>query len=563
MAGRRSDTTRGGSCPGHGRCSRGVRLALSTRFPHLAGLCVDQVTLDGETVRLQLTARARSARCPVCSRRSTRVQSTYHRTVADLPIAGRRLLLRLRVRRFRCDARRCPRAIFAERFPRLVAVRGRRTRGQRAALEAIGFALGGAAGARLATRLGSPASRATLLRLLCRASLDDRPIPRVLGVDDWASRKGHHYGTILVDLEQRRVVELLEDRKAETVSGWLQAHPGVEVISRDRAPAYAEAASKGAPQAVQVADRWHLLHNLVEALERCLLRHGKVLKVAAGLAAADAGPLPSYADAERVPWQRRAEAASQRKHAGRVERYARMRTLAAAGFTKLDIAQMVGVSRPTVYRYLALEAPPERRRPHRPGRRVLEPYEPYLRQRWAEGCRNRSRLFREIRLLGYRHSARTVFHFCKRLEPDRPEPPIAPARPTTRVPSARRVACLLVRRPDQVSREERGYLSRLCDQEPRIATAYELAQEFAEMARERKGRVFEAWLTKATDSRITELRGFARGLLEDRAAVEAALSLEWSNGQTEGQVNKLKLLKRQQYGRAKFDLLRRRVLRAA
>jgi transposase len=385
----------------------------------------------------------------------------------------------------------------------------------------------------------------------------------VLGIDDWAFRRGHRYGTILVDLERHRIVELLADRRAEPLAEWLRGHPGVEVVSRDRAPAYAEAARKGAPHAVQVADRWHLLQNLVEALERCLLRHGKALKAAAGVTGSGALPLASYIDAARVPWQQRAEAASRQKHAGKVEQYARMRELAATGFTKLDIAQMVGVSRPTVYRYLALEAPPERRRPHRPGRRVLEPYEPYLRRRWAEGCRRRARLFREIRLLGYRHSSRTVYHFLKRLERDQPEAPAASTRPLAKVPSARRVAYLLIRRPDQVSDAERDYLSRLCDQDPTIATAYALAQEFADLARERNGQVFEAWLRKATTSGIAELRSFARGFLEDRVAVAAALTLEWSNGQTEGQVNKLKLLKRQMYGRASFDLLRRRVLRAA
>jgi len=296
-------------------------VALASLFPHLAGLRLEQVALDGETVRLHLAASARRARCPLCTRWSKRVHSSYHRTVADLPLAGRQLILRLRVRRFRCGARRCPRAIFAERFPKLVAGYGRRTLGQRAALEVIAFALGGSAGARLATRLGSPISRATLLRVLRCADVPTQPAPRVLGVDDWAFRKGHRYGTILVDLERRRVVDLLEDRKAETLAPWLSQQAGLEVISRDRASAYAEAARKGAPQAVQVADRWHVLQNLVEALERCLLRFRPALKAAAGAGDSIFGPLPSSSEAELVPWKQREEAASQQKHASKVERY--------------------------------------------------------------------------------------------------------------------------------------------------------------------------------------------------------------------------------------------------
>jgi transposase len=539
-------------------------VSLTSLFPHLAGLRLKQVELDGETVRLHLAASARRARCPLCKRRSRRVHSSYHRTVADLPLAGRHLVLRLRVRRFRCDVRRCSRAVFAERFPKLVAAYGRRTLGQRAALEVIAFALGGAAGARLATQLGSPVSRATLLRVLRCADVPAPPAPRVLGVDDWAFRKGHRYGTILVDLERRRVVDLLDDRKAETLVPWLSQYPGLEVISRDRASAYAEAARKGAPQSVHVIDRWHMIQNLVEALERCLLRFRPALKVAAGVGDAILGPLPSSTEAARVPWQQRAEAASRQKHATKVERYEQMRALRDAGFTVLDIAQLVGATRPTVYRYLALGGPPERQRPQRSKHRVLAPYEPYLIQRWAEGCRNRSRLFREIRLLGYQHSARTVSLFLKRLSEQPPAPAGTSARPTkVRVPSARHVACLLVWREDRLPEDEREYLRRLCDHEPTIALAYELAQEFVTMARERTGHRFDTWLARATASEITELDRFARGLTDDRAAVEAGLTQEWSNGQTEGQVNKLKLLKRQMYGRANFDLLRQRVLRAA
>jgi transposase len=492
------------------------------------------------------------------------VHSHYQRTVADLPWGGHTVRLHLHVRKFFCRQPTCSRRVFTERLPHLVHPYARRTARLDSLLSLLAFALGGEPGARLVGRLGMTTSPATLLRLMRRATVPEQPTPRVLGVDDWAIRKGHRYGTILVDLEQHRIVDVLPARSAEPVVEWLEAHPGVEIFSRDRAPAYAEAARKGVPHAVQVADRWHLIQNLVEALERCLLRFRPALKAAAGISDSILGPLPSSRETNLVPWQQRAEAASQQKHASKVERYEQMRTLRAAGFTVLDIAQIVGATRRTVYRYLALGGPPERQQPRRSRHRVLAPYEPYLIQRWAEGCRNRSRLFREIRLLGYQHSARTVSLFLKRLEQDPSASAVASSRPTvTRVPSARRVASLFVWRRDQVPEEERDYLRRLCDQEPTIALAYELAQEFADMARERTGQRFDAWLARATTSGIPELDRFARGLTDDRAAVEAGLSLEWSNGQTEGQVNKLKLLKRSMYGRANFDLLRLRLLNAA
>jgi transposase len=388
--------------------------------------------------------------------------------------------------------------------------------------------------------------------------------PRVLGVDDWAFRKGHRYGTILVDLERHRVIDVLADRQAEPLAQWLRAHPGIEIISRDRAAAYGEAARKGAPQARQVVDRWHLLKNLVEALERCLLRHSQALKLAAGLTPSRGAPLPSYAEADRVPWQQRAEAASQQKHAGKVEQYAQIHGLRAAGFTKLDIADLVGVSRPTVDRYLHLEAPPERRHPARRASRILEPYETYLQERWAQGCRNRSRLVREIRAQGYQRGASTVFRLLQRLARDSSSAPTVPVRPPVKVPSARHVAFLLVQRPETLTDEERDYLTSLGEHEPTLAAAYELAQAFTVMVRERPGEHhLSVWLAQAMASGIQELNGFARGVAEDQAPVEAALTVPWSNGQTEGQVNKLKLLKRQMFGRASFDLLRRRLLLAS
>jgi transposase len=541
-----------------------MRALATSLLPPRHGLHLRDVSIGAEQLVVTLEAIAPRGTCPRCGTWSEAVHSLYQRTIADLPWGPQMVRLHLSVRKFFCRQPTCTQRIFTERLPHIVAPYARRTARLESVLRILAFAVGGEPGAKLVERLGMTASSSTLLRMIRRVTVPEPTTPRVLGVDDWAFRKGHRYGTILVDLERHRIVEVLPARNADPLVEWLQAHPGVEVVSRDRAPAYAEAARKGAPQAVQVADRWHLIQNLVEALERCLLRFRPAFKTAARVDDSVVGPLPNSSATTLAPWQQRAEAVSQQKHELLVERYKRMQTLRNAGFTVLDIAQMVGATRPTVYRYLALGGPPKRQRPQRFVRRVLAPYEPYLIRRWSEGCHNRSRLFREIRLLGYQYSTRTVSLFLKRLEQEPSASAGASSGPRViRVPSARQAACWLVWRKEQLAEEERDYLKRLCDQEPTIALAYELAQEFVTVARGRTGQRFDAWLTRATTSGIIELDGFARGLTDDRAAVEAGLSLEWSNGQTEGQVNKLKLLKRSMYGRANFDLLRLRLLHTA
>ena len=406
-----------------------TRTLATSLLPLSGGLRLEDVAIGPDQIVATLVAASPRGTCPVCSTWSESVHSHYQRTLADLPWGRQAVQIHLRVRKFFCRQPTCSRRIFTERLPAVVAPYARRTVRLTEVVRLLAFALGGEPGARIANRLGMATRPATLLRLIRRTAVSEAATPRVLGVDDWAFRKGHRYGTILVDLERRRIVDLLGDRKAETLAPWLSQHPGLEVISRDRAPVYGEAARKGAPQAIQVADRWHLIQNLVEALERCLLRFRPALKAAAGAGDSVLGPLPSSSETDPVPWQQRAEAASRQKHASKVERYEQIRTLRAAGFTVLDIAQIVGATRRTVYRYLALDGPPERQRPQRSKHRVLAPYEPYLVRRWAEGCRNRSRLFREIRLQGYKHSARTVSLFLKRVEQ---EPSASVVAPPTR-----------------------------------------------------------------------------------------------------------------------------------
>jgi transposase len=384
---------------------------LLTLFPHLRAFHFDAAHVAADGIILDLHASRGSARCPHCGTRASRVQSTDLRAMRDLPCGGLPLILRVRVRRFVCASGSCPRRIFAEQFPALAAPRARRTDRLRGAPQHVGLALGGQAGARLAGKLAMPATGKGLLHLVRQMPLPPSDPPRVVGIDDWAWRRGHRYGTILCDLERRHPIDLLPDRSAETVAAWLQGQPQIEIVARDRGGLYADGAHGGAPAALQVADRWHRVDNLVDALERFLLHKRTLLKQAAaaitltdpgkatasptGSAVAD-GMYPGRRK-HRAPrlWHQRAEGESQRRHAARLARYERIHALAEAGADKADIARMVGVSRQTVHRSLALSAPPERRQPKRRGT-VLDAWMPYLLRRWAEGCRNGMRLWRGI-----------------------------------------------------------------------------------------------------------------------------------------------------------------------
>ena len=376
-----------------------------------------------DTIRLTLTASALAAACPRCAQPSTAIHSHYQRTVADLPWASAVVRLRLHVRKFFCRNRACLQAIFTERLPQLLAPFARRTRRLHAEQRQLGLTLGGEAGARTARRQGMPTSPDTLLRFVRQAPAADRPTPTVLGLDDFAVRKGRTYGTILVDLEAHVPVDLLEDRTAASVEGWLQQHPGVAYLSRDRSPEYADGATRGAPQAVQIADRFHLIQNVRELLQRLLERHQAALQAAAATpdppdaaaAVRDAAEPPANASHDDVEaalpgtgaaQPSRAPVAAcpmnqcaQRRAASRERRLARftaVRELHAAGLGMRAIARQLGLARETVQQFVRADAFPERAT-RRAAARKLDPYLPYLEQQLAAGADNATQLWRDLR----------------------------------------------------------------------------------------------------------------------------------------------------------------------
>ncbi len=557
-------------------------------IPDDAVLTLSHVNLNRDHITVTLRTTATEAICPSCQGKSDRVHSRYQRTVADLPLLHIPITLQLHARRFFCPSAHCPRLTFSEPVPSLLAPRARRTLRLGAEQRRLGLDLGGEPGARLACRQGMRVSPDTLLRLARSEPPQSRLPPRLLGVDDFALRKGHVYGTILVDLERHQVVDLLPDRSAASLSHWLMDHPGVEVISRDRSGEYAEGASRGAPEAVQVADRFHLVQNLRDVLQAVLERHQAVLQTAQ-VPAAPAVPTPEPAAAgapegtqEPVPeppvsaakptLTRYQQLGTQRRERRQV-RYERVRDLQAQGQGIREIARRMGLSRQTVRTFLRADVFPERA-DRRCGVSKLDPFVAYLRARLEAGETNGSALWRELRdhhaftgsqplvrkwVARHRHLIpSTLVKSAPRQARPAATPPAAPAPPRRR--SARQFAWLLIRPVAELEAEEQALVERVLVASPAVQMAYTLGLAFLRMVRQRDVEGFDVWLQQAHNSAIPEVQRFAVGLERDGAAVRAALTLPHSNGQVEGQVNRLKLIKRLAYGRAKFDLLRQRVL---
>jgi len=559
-------------------------MLISTLFSLPADLCLVDAHLENEGLTLVLRSSQTSAACPECMQSSTHVHGHYLRRLSDLPWQGKVVHVHLEVRRFTCRTRRCSRTTFAERFPTLTRVFGRRTLRQADALTKVAFALGGKAGAHLARQLAMPTSHDTLIRLIRSTTVPQRVTPKVLGLDDFAWKKGDRYGTLLVDLQAHCPVDMLPDREATTVVRWLRAHRGVKIISRDRAGAYAEAATRGAPRARQVADRYHILVNLPDALKGTLARHQAALPTVEGaretplissqvlteFPAASSMPMEASHLHERVGVQPECEpstieahvltAAQRRRQISRANRYARYEhilALSQQGFSQRDIARQLHLSRRTVHRFVTAKSFPERA-PTTQRRSLLDPYLPYLRERWEQGCRNGRQLAREIQAQGFRGSTALVSQLIGKWRASLPasEPGVRGRKRRTAPQSSRRLSArqaswLFVKDRAQLTTDQQALLGRICQVHADLPELYQLGQDFVQMVKRRQARRLDAWLAQAHMSASAELQGFAAGIKRDDAAVKAALSLPWSQGQVEGQITRLKLLKRQMYGRAK------------
>ena len=524
------------------------------------GLELTGMEMGNDRLLLHITATSKNSICPLCAQPATRLHSRYRRVVKDLPCAGQQVQLILHVRKFFCETAACARKIFAERLPQLVAPWAQITTRLCQALQVIGLATCGRLGARLASRLGIVTSWMTIVRRIMDVPTGPTESVACLGIDDFSFQRGRTFGTVLVDLDRHQVIDLLADRQAETATAWMQTHPEITHVSRDRGSEYASAASAGAPQAIQVADRFHICKNLSEAVQQLLARVLSEMKetfqeAEAGAEAQEDTPLP-VEEWRPAPGAHVTQVISTRR-AEREARYQQVENFHKQGLTSKEIACRFGISERTVRHWLHRGVAPDVR-PRRKYQSDFDPYAPYVLKRWEEGERNGTQLWREIAAQGYPGSQRMVYRFLKTLKTHE----IMTSAGACRLPhhSSTAAVGLFMRQPDDLDEGEREDLAAFRKAHMSFNTTYQLAQDFLMMMRQREGERLDAWLTQVHESQLPELESFAHGVERDKAAVQAGLTLQINNGQVEGQVTRIKLIKRMMYGKAGFALLRQRVL---
>jgi transposase len=473
-------------------------------------------------VLLKAVSSSNSAICSYCRTLSKKRHSVYVRKPQALPCSNTPIQLILSVQRYFCENPVCTHKTFAERIPDTAPFYSRRTIDLDALLNIMGFEMSAEAVRRVCEGLKIAVSPDSVLRLIRKRDFGREPKVRVLGIDDWAFKRGQNYGTILVDLEKHQAIELLPDRTQNTLSAWLQKHPEIEIISRDRSFEYKAGIAMGAPQAIQVVDRWHLLHNLQEKLQEILPGQLKSRK--------------SDGEGRETPTQQKRQ-----KH------FQLVRYLSAKGYSQRLITRTLGISRQTVRHYLELARLPNwERRKHAPSQ--LDAYRDYLRQRWKYGCHDVSVLWRELQQKGYLGQRKSVAEYLQHFRQSSPGP------------SARQLVWWFMKDRGRLQEEEQIHLEALFAENQKLEEIYQLAQAFQSLLSQRAPERLDDWLAQAEGCGVKKLQNFAFGLRQDYQALRAALSSDWSNGQVEGQVNRLKSIKHQMYGRANFDLLRQRIL---
>ncbi|MEU6512302.1 ISL3 family transposase [Streptomyces sp. NPDC046942] len=498
-------------------------------FSGLSPLVIEDVVDEGKRIVVRARTPQDAAVCPVCGASSGRVHGYQLRTVADVPVDGRRVVVRVRVRRLVCPTRGC-RHTFREQVPGVLERYQRRTARSTRQVKAVVKELAGRAGARLLAILAVGVSRHTALRALLRIPLPAERVPRVIGVDDFALRRRHRYATVVIDAETHERIDVLPDRTADTLEAWLREHPGVEVVCRDGSTTYAEAVRRALPDAVQVSDRWHVWHNLCEAALSEVKAHSTCW--------APVLDAPLYAGP-------RAQTT--------LERWHQVHGLLDQGVGLLECARRLQLALNTVKRYARADRPERMLRVPKYRASLVDPYREHLRKRRAEDpAVPVKHLFEEIKALGFTGCLNLLHKYINQGRADAERSHISP----------RRLARMILTRPDNLKAEHRDLLARLiaaCCEMTQLATT---VRDFAALLTPHAGNAdgLSRWIAQVRAADLPHLHAFTRGLDRDRDAVIAGLTLPYSNGPTEGVNTKTKRIARQMHGRAGFNLLRHRIL---
>ena len=498
--------------------------------------------------------KQRRSSCPLCNKYGNRIHSHYVRSLADLPISGKSVQLQLRARRFFCRNKSCPRKVFTERFSEDILPYARRLCRSVDVLRSIGLEVGGNKGAMISHIVKSPVSSSTILRLVKKLEIGEPSLTSgIIGVDDWAYKKGRNYGTIIVDLEHRKVIDLLPDRETGTLSQWLLRHPDVHTVGRNRASAYSKGIKEGTANAIEVADRFHLLVNLREAFQKALYRHNPTLKQAfAQYARADTGRVKNSTEpVQQVVWPK-----PDTPNSERLMKFEKAKELAEKGYSLKAIAKILNAHRRTIKKYIRSEELPRRQASLNPRYMTnFFQFRDFLFEHYKD--QDYQTLYANIRARGFNGKYTQFCHNMNRFI--RPENPALPRLPPIDTWSTSRITFMVLQQQEKLTLKDRDFLDFLFHKAPRIKAAAELTRDFKNLFLDKKEGALKQWLVRATDP-DSELQNFAKGIQKDYDAVNQAVISNISNGQVEGQVNKLKNIKRMMYGRADFQLLRRMVL---
>lgn len=497
------------------------------------------VSASTDSFHLYLESTHRGSRCPSCHHVSCRTHSRYWRTLKDTPLHSTPVFLHVRARKFFCHQPDCPQQIFTERHPDWWDAYNRKTLRLAAFFRHLAFSLSAEAASSVSSRYGATLSGDAFLYLIRKEQLPTIEEPRVIGLDDWALKRGKRYGTVICDLERKRPIELLESRKEKVVSAWLKEHPSLQITSRDGSMEYAKALSKGAPQAIQVTDRWHLFHNLNKRIEQFLKRKfplGITWQEETGTRPFPAPNPKALTEREAKKWQ--FIQLVQQQH--------------QKGIRKADLCREFSLDRKTVSRYIQLEIPPhvERKRTH-----SADPYQPLILSLMKQKASKR-RIFEVLQEMGFRKSFSTLKGYLLKLQ--KQDSNGEQKQRVFKLPRQKLHSSLWSKLPEG---QEKQAIHRLLKEDAELKELQLLLDQFQQIMRvHREPDALAIWIEHAEQTGIKELNQFGSYLRSDWQAVQNALVHRWSNGLVEGHVNRIKVIKRQMYGRAKFDLLRLKVL---